>query len=333
MTAEIVAAVLWTGVTAYAIFGGADFGAGFWDLFAGGSQKGAAPRELMDEAIGPVWEANHTWLIFDLVVLWTAFSEVFASVMTTLYVPLTLAAIGIVLRGSGFAFRRVTKQLAGRRLFGATFALSSVVTPFFLGAVLGAIASGRVPLGQHGDPITSWVNPTAFLTGFLAVATCAYLAAVFMVHEAHRNERGLERYFEVRAIGASIGAGLLALVGIYVLSNDAPFLFEGLTNEALPFVIVSAICGLATLAMLWKGMIRGTRVLAVLAVAAIIWAWGVAQHPYLLPGEITIQQAAGAEATMVALLVVFALAAVFVVPSLIWLYRLADEDRLEATEG
>src|SRR3954468_18388293 len=163
-TEDVVAVALFIGVTAYAIFGGADFGAGFWDLLAGGANRGERPRALVDHSIGPVWEANHVWLIFCLVVLWTAFAETFASIMLTLFVPLTLAAVGIVIRGSSFAFRKSVFTTRDRRNFGAAFALSSVLVPYCMGAVAGAIASGRVPSGgKAGDPWDSWVNPTSIL--------------------------------------------------------------------------------------------------------------------------------------------------------------------------
>jgi hypothetical protein len=141
---RFAAVVLFAGVTLYAIFGGADFGAGFWDLTAGGAERGRRPRGLIDRSIGPVWEANHVWLIFCLVVLWTAFPTAFAAIMTTVYIPLGLAALGIVLRGSGFAFRKVSVRTPTQRANGAVFATSSVVTPFFMGVVAGAIASGRI---------------------------------------------------------------------------------------------------------------------------------------------------------------------------------------------
>ena len=141
----ITAVVLFFGVTVYAVFGGADFGAGFWDLIAGGAERGRRPRALIDHSIGPVWEANHVWLIFCLVVLWTGFSGAFQSIMLTLFVPLTLAALGIVLRGSGFAFRKSVVVMQQQRLYGATFALSSVLVPYCMGAVAGAIASGACP--------------------------------------------------------------------------------------------------------------------------------------------------------------------------------------------
>src|SRR4026209_2600212 len=164
------AILLFAAITIYAIFGGADFGAGFWDLTAGGTQRGERPREVIDHSIGPVWEANHVWLIFCFVVLWTAFSEAYASITLTLFVPLTLAAFGIVLRGSSFAFRKTLFRTRDRRNFGAAFALSSVLVPYCMGAVAGAIASGRGTAGgQPGEPWTSWVNPTSILGGVLAV--------------------------------------------------------------------------------------------------------------------------------------------------------------------
>src|SRR3954466_12482920 len=204
------AVVLFTGVVAYAVFGGADYGAGFWDLTAGGAESGRGPRHLVDEAVAPVWEANHVWLVFCLVMLWTGFPGAFAAIMTTLYIPLGLAALGIVGRGSGFAFRKVFVRTDQQRVVGAAFALSSVVTPFFLGTVAGGIASGRVPAAGHGNPITSWVNPTSLLGGTLAVLTCAFTAAVFLTEEARqRDERDLEGFFRRRGAGGRGAGGVL----------------------------------------------------------------------------------------------------------------------------
>ena len=160
------AVILFAAITIYAVFGGADFGAGFWDLIAGGAKRGERPREVIDHSIGPVWEANHVWLIFVFVVLWTCFPEAYASITLTLFVPLTLAALGIVLRGASFAFRKAVFRTRDQRNFGAAFALSSVLVPYCLGAVVGSIASGRVPAGgKAGDPWSSWVNPTSILGG------------------------------------------------------------------------------------------------------------------------------------------------------------------------
>src|SRR3954452_13912903 len=202
------AVVLFFAVTVYAIFGGADFGAGFWDLTAGGAQRGERPRALIDHSIGPVWEANHVWLIFSLVVLWSAFSEAFASITLTLFVPLTLAAFGIVLRGSSFAFRKAVFRTRDRRNFGAAFAASSVLVPYCMGAVVGAIASGRVPSGgEAGDPVTSWINPTSILGGVLAVTVCAFLSATYLVWDARRLEHDdMVEYFRRRAVVAAVVA-------------------------------------------------------------------------------------------------------------------------------
>src|SRR3954468_10089557 len=222
---DVIAVVLMIGVTAYALFGGADFGAGFWDLIAGGAARGERPRATIDHSIGPVWEANHAWLIFTLVVLWTAFAEAFASITLTLFVPLTLAALGIVLRGSSFAFRKAVFRTRDQRNFGAAFAASSVLVPYCMGAVAGAIASGRVPSGgKAGDPWTSWINPTSVLGGVLAVTACAYLAAIYLVLDAGRlGGPDLVEYFRRRAIAAAACAGVVALAGILVLYRDADY--------------------------------------------------------------------------------------------------------------
>ncbi len=327
---EVVAVVLWVGVTLYAVFGGADFGVGFWDLVAGGAERGTGPRALIDRAIGPVWEANHTWLIFDLVVLWTAFPLAFSSIMTTLFVPLTLAALGIVLRGASFAFRRVATGERERRALGAAFAISSVVTPFFMGAVVGAIASGRVVAGDRGDLFASWVTPISFVIGALFVATCAYLSATFLVADARRaGDAALVGYFGRRAVAAGIAAGALALAGILVLREEAALLYDGLTGEGVPLVALSAVCGLAALGLLRRGSRRAVRALAAGAVTAVVWGWGVAQWPYLLPETLTLDQAAAPSATLVALLIVFGAAAVVVVPALLLLLRLHQRSLLD----
>jgi cytochrome d ubiquinol oxidase subunit II len=331
-TADVVAVILWLGVTIYTVLGGADFGAGLWDLIAGDAKRGERPRELIDASIGPVWEANHTWLIFDLVILWSAFPLAFSSLMSTLFVPLTLAAFGIILRGSGFAFRKYTRPLAGRRAFGATFALSSVITPFFLGTALGAIASGRVPAGNAaGDLWTSWLNPTSLLVGGLAVASGAYVAAVFLVAAARRrNDAGLERYFRRRALGMGIVAGGLSVAGLVVLQADAPVLYAGLAGRGLPLVVVSVILGSTTLLLLARGVTRGIRAIAAGAVTAIVWGWGLAQLPAILPGSLTIDAAAAPAGTLDALVVISIAAAVTIGPSLALLFVLDGRRRLEA---
>jgi cytochrome bd ubiquinol oxidase subunit II len=326
--------VLWVGATMYAVFGGADFGAGFWSLVAGGGERGRRARELIDWAIGPIWEANHVWLIFVLVVLWTAFSAAFEAIFSTLFIPLSLAALGIVLRGAGFAFHKTARRLKGRALAERLFGLSSLLTPFFMGTVVGAIAAGRVPLGNAaGDPVTSWLNPLSLLVGALFVATSAYLSAVFLVSDARRAAApDLERYFTVRALGAALVAGAAAVAGILALHADAHYLYDRLTHEALPLVILSALCGLAVLELLRRRAHRGARPLAVGAVVAVIWAWGVAQYPYLLPEQLTIADGAGASATLTSVLIVFGVAVVLVLPAIAVLFTLAQRSLIEESE-
>ena len=208
MAADVVGGILLAGITLYAVLGGADFGGGLWDLLAGTTARGRAPRALIDESITPVWEANHVWLVFDLVIFWTAFPHAFAAVMTTLALPLWLALAGIVLRGAGFAFRKELTRLPAQRAAGATFAFSSLLTPFFMGTVIGAIATGAVPAVARHASLAAWTSPTAVLAGFLFVAACGHLAAVYLTGEAKlRGDRRLQGYFTHRAQAAAIVAG------------------------------------------------------------------------------------------------------------------------------
>jgi cytochrome d ubiquinol oxidase subunit II len=329
-----IAVVMFLAVTAYAVFGGADFGAGFWDLVAGGASGGERPREVIDRSIGPVWEANHVWLIFVFVVLWTGFPEAYASIMLTLYVPLSLAAFGIVLRGSSFAFRKTVFLSRDRRNFGAAFAISSVIVPFFMGTVAGAIASGRVPAGGvAGDPWDSWINPTSILGGVLAVVVVAFLAAVYLVWDSRRfGDATMADYFRRRAVAAAVVAGAIGVVGIFVLYADARYVFDGLASRALPLVILSAVCGTAALVLLVRDAARGARLLAMGAVASVVVGWGVAQWDYLLPTSLTVSAAAAPSGTLQALLVATILFVLFVIPGFILLFVL-DQKSLLPEEG
>ncbi|ORW07838.1 cytochrome d ubiquinol oxidase subunit II [Mycobacterium kyorinense] len=322
-------AVLWVGLTLYVLFAGADFGAGFWDLFAGGTERGRGQRELIEHSIGPVWEANHVWLIFVLVLLWTGFPPVFAAVMSTLYVPLTLVALGIIVRGAGFAFRKASDQLGSQRLFGAAFALSSVITPFFLGTVAGGIASGRVPIGlARGDLFGSWWNPSSVLGGALAVGAAAYLAAAYLCADARREGHlELAEAFRLRALATGVVLGVVALGGIAVLRADAPRLFHGLTHRALLLVVFSAAAGAASLVLLRRRRYLAVRATAGLAVGTLLWGWAVAQYPYLLEPNITIDDAAANPAVLASMLITLGLGALLLVPSLLWLYLIFQRER------
>jgi cytochrome d ubiquinol oxidase subunit II len=317
-------------VVAYAVFGGADFGAGFWDLIAGGSERGEHPREVIERSIGPVWEANHVWLIFIFVVLWTSFPEAYASITLTLFVPLTIAALGIVLRGASFAFRKAVVRLRYRRAFGAAFAASSVLVPYCMGAIAGGIASGRVPAGgQAGDPVHSWINATSILGGVLAVAAVAYLAAVYLVWDARRlGDAEMAEYVRRRAVVAAGVVGVISIVGIFVLRADASYLFHGLASRALPLVILSVVCGVGALVLLIRKAARGARALAIVAVATVIIGWGVAQWPYILPESLTFSAAAAPTGTLAAVLVVVVLAVLIVAPGFALLYLLHEKSLL-----
>ena len=287
----------------------------------------------IDWAIGPVWEANHVWLIFVLVVLWTGFSSTFEAIFSTLFIPLSLAALGIVLRGSGFAFHKTARRSRGRGVSQRLFEVASLLTPFFMGTVVGAIVGGRVPVGNAaGDAVSSWLNPLSLVVGALFVATGAYLSAVFLVSDARRARApDLETYFTTRAIGAAVVTGALAAVGLVLLHSDARYVFDGLTGDGLPLVIVSVLCGAAVLVLLRRRAQRGARVLAVGAVAAVIAGWGVAQRPYLLPKQLTIADGAAPSATLTALLIVSAAAVALVAPSIVLLFTLVQRNLVEET--
>ncbi|MCL2541174.1 MAG: cytochrome d ubiquinol oxidase subunit II [Nocardioidaceae bacterium] len=323
----VVAAALFVGVLAYAVLAGADFGSGFYDLIAGGTRKGAEMRTLVDHSIGPVWEANHVWLIYVLVVWWTGFPSSFAPAMSTLVLPLLLALLGIVLRGAAFAFRKYSGSLAQARLFGIVFASSSVLTPFFLGAVAGGIASGRVPATGHGDLWTSWINPTSIFGGVIAVGTCAFLAGTFLAADAVRSGHAhLADQLRIRTLSVGIVTGLVVFAALVPLQDDAPTLSHGLEHRAAPLVVASAIAGAATLVLIWLRRFAWARLTAVVAVAAVVSGWGMGQYPWMLVDQVTITEAAGARATLQGLLVAVALAAVLVGPALFYLFRLTQSE-------
>jgi cytochrome d ubiquinol oxidase subunit II len=324
--ATAVAGAMFAGVVIYAILGGADFGSGFWDLTAGNARRGGAIRALIDHSIGPVWEANHVWLIYVLVFWWTGFPRSFAAVTTTLYVPLACALLGIVLRGASFAFRKFAETLQQAQVFGVVFATSSVVTPFFLGTVAGSIASGRVPAGGHGDPWSSWLNVTSVIGGIVAVGTCAFLAGVFLTADAERSgQPQLAEQLRIRTLVMGMITGAAVLIAPIPLHHDAHTLANGLQGKASWLVVVSAVAGLATLWLLYRRSYPLARFSSVAAVAAVVAGWGFAQYPWLLVDQVKIADAAGAQATLVGLLAVVAVAAVVVVPALGYLFWLTQQ--------
>src|SRR4051812_40064684 len=316
------------GLALYTVLGGADFGAGLWQLAAGAGERGARVRDHSHHALGPVWEANHVWILFVITVSWTAYPLAFSSIASTLSVALFIAGIGIILRGASYALRAGTDT---PRRVDTVFALSSILTPFALGAAVGGIASMRVPVGNAaGDMWTSWLNPTSILIGVLAVAFSAYLGAVYLAADARRlDEPDLETYFRTRALVSGVVAGAIALAGLFVIHSDARSLYDGLIDgDGLPAVIVSALAGAVTLGLVLRRRYELARYCGSLAVAAVVAGWALAQQPVILPG-LTVDQAAAPRETLVAVIVAVVAGAVILFPSLALLFSLVLRGRFD----
>ena len=310
------------GLAFYAVLAGADFGAGWWQLTAGKGRDADSIRDHAHHRMGPVWEANHVWLIFVLTVVWTAYPVAFGSIASTLAIPLFIAAVGIIFRGTAYALRAGASTKGELSAIDTAFALSSILTPFALGAAIGGIASLRVPVGNAaGDPWTSWLNPTSLLIGVLAVVTAAYLAAVFLCADAARlGEPELERKFRTRALAAGLVSGAIALAGLPVLRSDAEPLYHRLVEgRGLIGLVASIVAGCATLALVWWRRYEASRYTAALAVAAIIAGWALAQSPVFLEG-LTVREAAAGRETLVAVVVAVLAGAVILFPSLALLF-------------
>jgi cytochrome bd ubiquinol oxidase subunit II len=330
--ADVPAILILVGIAAYIVLAGADFGAGLWYLLAGPGPKGRPVRNFTYHAMAPVWEANHVWLIFVLVVTWTAYPTAFGSIASTLAAAFFVAAIGIIMRGTTYALRSGAEpDRESEGVTGFIFGASSVLTPFALGAAIGGIASGRVPVGNAaGDLATSWLNPTSIMTGVLAVATSGYLAAVYLAGDATRSgEEQLARTFQRRALIMGLVAGALAIAGLVVLRSDARALFDDLTSGAgIVAVIASAAAGVLTLALVRAERYEPARFSAALAVAAIVAGWGIAQSPDILPG-LTVRAAAADHSTLVALLISIAAGFIVLLPSLAMLFGLVLRGRFD----
>jgi cytochrome d ubiquinol oxidase subunit II len=322
------------GLVLYTVLAGADFGAGFWQLFAGRGPGADQVREHAHHSMAPVWEANHVWLIFVLTVFWTSYPKAFGSIASTLGVALFVTAIGIIFRGATYALRAGAATPRELAAIDTIFSLSSILTPFALGAAIGGIATDRVPVGNAaGHPFSSWLNPTSIFIGVLAVASSAYLAAVYLAADADRDgNAALEREFRLRAVGAGIVAGLIAIAGIFVVNADYHHLFHSLlTGRALPSVIVSALAGLAALALVYARRYEPARYAASLAVAAIVAGWALARWPTILPG-LTVRHAAAGHDTLVWVIVCVLGGGAIVFPSLALLFRLTVTGRLHPAE-
>jgi len=317
-------------MAAYALFAGADFGGGIWDLLAGSSSRGRRARDAIDASVTPVWEGNQVWIVLGLVLLWTGFPGAFAAISVTLFAPLAVSALGIVLRGVGFAFRHEAVRPASKRLTGVLFAASSLLAPFFLGTAVGAVTTGRIPVPSPGISTAAWTTPTALVTGGMFVAACAFIGAVYLVGDAsRRGHDDLVPYFGHRAIISGAATGVLAAVDLALLHGSAPYVFGRLTGVALPLVIISALAGAAAVTLILLRRQWLLRICGALSVAAVLAAWGLAQYPYLFPTSLSVASAAAPSTSLIAEIAVIGLAAVLVVPSFAFLYWLQQHGRLE----
>lgn len=331
MEANVIAFVLLLAITAYSTAGGVDFGAGIWDLLAGTSRRGREARDLIDHAMAPVWEVNNVWLVLSIVVCWTAFPALFQTAFLSLYPLFTLALIGLILRGAFFAFRHVAEDPRRHRIADLVFGISSIVTPFFFAATLGAIASGRV---GSGSALTASLNPMAIAFGVVSVAATAFSGASFLVGDARRyGATELVGYFRRRALGAGLALIATGTIALVVIGFEAPSLLRSmLSGPGLPFALGTMVLTPAVMFLVWRGLFTWFRVLTVMAVGGMVFAWGFAQSPYLLPGKLTITQAAAPAATQTVLLVVTAALILFIVPSMGLLYYLDQRSTLESPE-
>jgi cytochrome d ubiquinol oxidase subunit II len=314
------------GLTLYVLLGGADFGGGVWALVARGPTRDRE-RALIAAAIGPVWEANHVWLIFVVTALFAAFPAAFAALGVALYLPFGLAITGIVMRGAAFAFRAHGEpdsrwQQGWTRVFG----IASLITPTVLGMSAAAIASGRIHVNGsvvRADLLGAWTGPLSWVAGALSLAMCAYLAATYLTVEAlQRGDEELGRRFRRRALGAGLVTGVLAGAGLLVMRVDAPVLWHGMRQDGRPFVALSGAAGVLALWATFKGNERLARASAAVAVASVVAGWGVAQWPYLIVPDLVASDAAAPRSSLGPIVLGFAIGAALVVPSLLLLFRL-----------
>jgi cytochrome d ubiquinol oxidase subunit II len=324
--ADLVAGALLASLVLYALLGGADHGGGVWDLLASGPRK-EAQRRLVEDAIGPIWEANHVWLVLALVLLFTAFPAAFAAMSVDLLVPLFLLLAGIVLRGAAFTFRTYDRpEPAVRVRWGLVFSASSGVAPLVLGTVVGTLASGRLAEATRGEVPLAWLAPFPLAVGLLAAALFAFLAATYLAVEA---EGALREDFRRRALGAGVAVFAAALLAAVLSWREAPLVFHGLTRSAfaLPLHAATAAAALTAFAALATRRVRLARAAAAAQVALVVLGWGASQHPFLVPPDLTLRSAAAPDAVLVPLLWALAAGAVLLFPALYLLFRIFKGER------
>ena len=335
---DSVAGVLLLTVSVYSTAGGTDYGAGIWDLFAGRFPHTSEVRAIIDHAMAPVWEANNVWLVFAAVICWSGFPLLFESVFLSLYPLFALALIGLILRGAFFAFRKVATTSRSQLLASRVFGISSLLAPFSFSAALGAIASGKVGVGGPVVPIwQACLDPLAIAFGVVALAATAFSGASFLVGDARRYKvpgsqgADLVEYFRIRAVVAAVALLAVALLTLLIIAAESPAVFRGMVaGLGLPFAATAVLAVLAVAVLMWRRVYRWFRVLTVIGVGSFVFAWGFGQAPYVLPGRLTIQQAAGAPEIEVVLLAITVVALALVIPSLLLLYTLDQRNVLES---
>jgi cytochrome d ubiquinol oxidase subunit II len=332
--ATLSAGCLLASLVLYALFGGADFGGGAWDLLARGP-RAADRRRVIAGAIGPVWETNHIWLIAAIVILFTAFPRAFAVVCTALFIPLTIVLAGIVLRGAAFAFhayRLHEDRSAGR--WGVVFASASLVTPVFLGVVFGAISSGRIratePLAFTGDA-TSWLSPFPISVGFLALASFSFLAAVYLIHET--EDPGLREEFRRDSLRSAAALVLLSGLTLALAAADAKEFFRALTGRSwsIPLVAAEGVATVGAIAFLARRRYPLARACAAAQVSLLLIGWGIAQYPYLVRPDVTVFSAAASPRTLRFLLGALAVGAVLLFPAIFFLFRVFKREAISGS--
>jgi len=338
-----IAVIALVALNAYVLLAGADFGGGVWDLFATGPRR-ADQRALIAEAIGPIWEANHVWLILVVVLLFTCFPPAFSGLAIALHIPLTLMLIGIVLRGSAFAFRSYgSSDDAPQRRWGRVFSIASLLTPLLLGVCIGAIASGRigtmldhVARGAPGESFASlyllpWLSPFTIAVGALALALFAFLAGTYLTVEA--TDDVLREDFRRRALFAAIAVFVTASLALLLARSRAPRVSAGLIASAwaLPLHVLTAVAAIGAILALWFRRWHVARIAAAAQVSLILWGWAAAQAPYLVPPSLTVENAAAPRRTQLIFLVALALGALVLFPSMTYLFRLFKTARVHET--
>ncbi len=333
--ADILLSILWLALFIYAIFGGADFGAGMLELFAIGESR-QRQTALIDESIGPVWESNHVWLIFLLVVFFTAFPSAFAAINVVLFIPLLLAVIGIVLRGSSFVFKThgIIRSNRNVRILTRTFSVASAMTPFFLALVGAAIASGVIVIQNKGQIVTNtasdWLTPFTLTVGAMALSLCVTISAIYLTVEATgKGQTELAEAFRRRGLTAGALTAAFGLLGLILSPSEAAFLWHGMLNRAIPVVIVTMLVGIATAAALWFKRYVWARVLVVALTALLLLSWGMSQYPYIIPPDVTDANASSPLPTQQFLLVGIIIALIIVVPSLWYLFYVFKLKKIE----